>query len=247
MAEQLSSNELGNFLNSIQQAALKGYPNPQRNGCPEAQVLREVARTFAPFTHPAYEHIKTCSPCLEEMLELQGKAIRDEGAKVAKVRMHGILVGCVSICLVIALGVLYAMRHNAGESNQQIGRGVLPSQHTASMVAATTIPLDFRSVTARRGVAEGASAESVPVAPRKVVALAITLPFGSDDGTYSIEIRDPKNDSVLRSATGVARLLDGETRLTIPWIDLSDLAPSEYSFLYRHADANWRKAKLAIK
>ena len=242
MADHLPPHELGDFLSRLQQAALKSYSNSERTGCPGPQILREVARTSVPSAHPAYEHVKKCSPCLQEMLEMQGKAIQDERARaVARARMQGVLAGCVSVCLVVALGVYLVARRDVDAVKQPTQqRAVLP-------VVAATVALDFRSAAVRRGGGDEANTGSLPQLPRKVVALEIILPFGSDDGTYSIEIRDLQKDAVLKSASGAAKLLDGETRLTIPRMDLSDLSPGECSFLFRHADANWRRVKIAVQ
>jgi hypothetical protein len=108
------------------------------------------------------------------------------------------------------------------------------------------IAFDFHSAGPNRGADDG-SWQSVQHASRKVSTLKITMPFGSDDGTYSIEIKDPQNGSVLKSAGGTAKLLNGETLLTIPQIDLSDVPPGQYDFLFRHADAFWRKAKISVE
>ena len=246
MAEHFSERELGEFLKTLQSAALKGYPNPERAGCPGSDVLCDVARTAAPFMHPAYEHIKTCSPCLREMLHLQGNAIRDQRARVSKIRMRGILVGCVSLGVAIVVLNLFLMRRDGGKPKEHIAGAVTGSQEAPLPAALPVIAFDFRSAGPNRG-ADDASRQSVQHASRKVATLKITLPFGSDDGTYSVEIRHPQKGLVLRSASGTAKLLDGETMLTIPQIDLSDLPPGQYDFMFRHADAFWRKAKISVE
>jgi len=246
MAEHFSERELGEFLKVLQGAALKGYPNPERAGCPGSDVLRDVARTAAPFAHPAYEHIKTCSPCLQEMLHLQGNAIRDRRARASKIRMRGILVGCMSVGVAIAVLTLFLIRRDGGKPKEHIASAVTGAKQAPLPAALPVIAFDFRSAGPNRG-ADDASRQSVQHAFRKVAALKITLPFGSDDGVYSVEIRDPQKGLVLKSERGSAKLLDGETLLTIPHVDLSDLPPGQYDFMFRHADAFWRKAKISVE
>jgi hypothetical protein len=246
MAERLSQHELGEFLNSLQQAALEGYPNPERKGCPGTEILQAVARASAPFSHPAYEHVKRCSPCLREMLELQGSVTQLERSNAAKARMHRVIAGCSLASVVLGLSFLVFFQRRGGESEKKITQVVAPSKRTAFARVPTTVPLDFRSISTQRGASEGAIGGLLQHAPRTLVKLEITLPFGSDDGVYSIEIRDPRTDSVLKRATGPATLLDGDTRLTISWLDLSDVPPGEYDFLFRHADAFWRKGRLTL-
>jgi hypothetical protein len=246
MAERLSQHELGEFLNSLQRAALEGYPNPERKGCPGREILQGVAKASAPFSHPAYEHVKRCSSCLREMLELQGRVIRLERSNAAKARMHRVIAACSLASVVLGLSLFFVFHRGGGESKKRIPEISAASQQTAFTRVPTTVPLDFRSILTQRGASEGASAGLLQHAPRTQVKLEIMLPFGSDDGVYSIEIRDPRTDSVLKKATGPATLLNGETRLTIPRLDLSDLPPGEYNFLFRHADAFWRKGTLAL-
>jgi hypothetical protein len=234
MADHLSKQELGDFLARLQQAALTGYPNPGRKGCPGPQVLREVASASSPFAHPAYEHIKTCSPCLQEMLHMQGAVVLKR-QKATAVRTRSLVAGCFALGLLLMLGAVFV-----GWLDRKTAH-----EHVAAAPVPATIALDFRSIGPFRG-ADDASAESLVHVPSKLVALQITLPFGSDDGTYSVEIRDPQNEAVLKSAAGVAKILDGETRLSVASLDLSGVPPGQYSFAFRHADASWHKARIAV-
>ena len=53
----------------------RGYPNPDRVGCPPREVLVSLARRERPIGDPAYDHIKECSPCY-----LEGRAIQEADA-----------------------------------------------------------------------------------------------------------------------------------------------------------------------
>jgi len=71
IGEPLSDEEFREIHRFLQQLALAAYPNPQRIGCPGSATLQAVAWTPWPADHPAYSHIKHCSPCLREMLDFQ--------------------------------------------------------------------------------------------------------------------------------------------------------------------------------
>ena len=57
------------LLRLLRQTSLTGFPNPDRKGCPDGEVLRTLAlypeqiRT----ADPVIEHVTQCSPCFEEM------------------------------------------------------------------------------------------------------------------------------------------------------------------------------------
>lgn len=249
MAENFSERDLRDTLNLIQQAALKGYPNPERRGCPGTEVLREIARTRAPFTHPAYQHVKTCSPCLQEMLDFQREIIQSQQAK-AKRRKTFVFASAalvaVSLYLLMASYGVFSLRHNEkSEVTRSNARVLPPQQQTPTAAAPAVISLDFRSLAPRRG-AQTDSKQPMWNLPRGLITLEITLPFGSDDGTYTIEIRNPHDQTALKSVVAVARILDGETRLTVSRLDLSDVPPGQYVFRFRHADAYWRSAKISV-
>jgi hypothetical protein len=60
----------------IQQAVLRNYPNPQRIGCPGTPVIRDLAERSAKLEivqNDDWEHIKHCSPCYAEYLEITNK------------------------------------------------------------------------------------------------------------------------------------------------------------------------------
>jgi hypothetical protein len=78
----LSDEELREIHRFFQDLALKAYPNPERIGCPGREILAEIARCEPPSVHPAYEeHVSRCSPCLAEMLDIQGQIIAEEERK----------------------------------------------------------------------------------------------------------------------------------------------------------------------
>ena len=55
----------------------RGYPNPQRVGCPPRTVLISLARRERPMGDPAYDHIKECSPCYLEECPVPGHPCLD--------------------------------------------------------------------------------------------------------------------------------------------------------------------------
>ena len=69
--------------NVIQRGILRGYPNPERQGCPGDDAVRNLAAHTDSITNEdetneqgAWYHITHCSPCYAIFLELR-KAGRD--------------------------------------------------------------------------------------------------------------------------------------------------------------------------
>lgn len=54
---------------AVQKTILKGYPNPDRVGCPDNTMIREVAFREELTKDSIWEHITHCSPCYAEFLK----------------------------------------------------------------------------------------------------------------------------------------------------------------------------------
>ena len=51
-----------------------GNPNPERDGCPTADVLAVLSRRELPIGDVRYDHLSHCSPCFREFRALQQRA-----------------------------------------------------------------------------------------------------------------------------------------------------------------------------
>jgi hypothetical protein len=56
---------------TVQETILNEYPNPDRLGCPENAMIREVAFREELTKDPIWEHITHCSPCYAEFLKFK--------------------------------------------------------------------------------------------------------------------------------------------------------------------------------
>ena len=101
--EQIS-NEIQKLL---QQAVLKDYPNPERNGCAGEQAVREVAARQMPVRDAAWEHITQCSPCYREFLGFRAELA---AARKRLVRRNRIVLATLLAAAAIA-GILIGHTH----------------------------------------------------------------------------------------------------------------------------------------
>ncbi len=228
MGESFSDDDLRDLRRLLQQMALAAYPNPQREGCPGSVVLDEVASTPMPFQHPAYEHVKRCSPCLQEMLDLRGAKVRArKAASLKNKRVWGITI--LAACLFLAALLIWpflSRKHH-----------FLPTTSAGAMAV-----WNIQSPT------RGDSEESQPVrleAPAQKGTIRVNLSLGSNDGQYELQIRRTKEGSALQSFTSIAHLTNGITSLEIQ-ADFSTLSPGSYWVVFHHADASWRFVPLVV-
>jgi hypothetical protein len=199
---------------------LKEYPNPDRVGCPGADVLRKIASRAMPLSEADkwLDHLGSCSPCYRDFLQFQS-------AHRAR-RKQTLLAIAASILVVASLAGWAVLR-----------------QHKQSLAAQTAV-LDLRNRSLSRG------GESNPVEPplevnRGVKHLSVYLPLGSIDGPYEIRIATTAGGAVF-TTTGVASLKDGVTSLETA-LDLSSAVPGPYLLQVRRPNSEWTSYTLILR
>ena len=196
----------------------RGYPNPDRVGCPSRSDLIALARRKRPIGDPAYDHIKECSPCY-----LEGRAIQEADA-----RRRRVLTWAAAAVLAVATGTGAWM----------LTRG---SSLTDAEIQAQ---LDLRPFAIMRGESQTTERPSLHL-PRGRLFLTLLLPTGSEPGTYDVEIRDSGTGSRV-SARGEADLRNHVTMLDVA-IATGSLSPGGYQLAVRRADAGWQEFPLRIE
>jgi hypothetical protein len=81
--------------------------------------------------------------------------------------------------------------------------------------------------------------------PARLLACRMTLPFGSSDGQYYVQIQRTVQGEVLKTAQGNATIKDGDVRLDIE-LDLSNISAGAYLLSYRHARESWHRVPIVI-
>jgi hypothetical protein len=66
---------------AVQEAILRDYPNPERKGCPDNALVREVAWRDELIKDAVWQHITHCSPCYAEFLAFKEEWRRSRAAK----------------------------------------------------------------------------------------------------------------------------------------------------------------------
>ena len=221
----LSDDEFRRIHRTLQELALAAYPNPERKGCPGREVLRDIANTPWPADHPGYDHVKTCSPCLREMLDLQEQIFVAKTQR--RYRMYRIAIAAV---LVLAVGIGFAA--------WRLGRHSNPSGASAnitSIVHQRRIADLFDEPDALRSAEPQKALKTIhlPAAP---LELKVILPRFSRPGVYQIAIcRDRSDNSTLVKAVGRA-VADGPRQIVTVMLDLSGLSKGSYWLSTRSGD-----------
>jgi hypothetical protein len=189
------------------------YPNPQRAGCPEREILRAAARKELPIRHDAYEHLARCSECYGEFRAYQPAATRPTWVHAA--------IAAAIVFAVVTVGSIYA------------GRSFSVGSWSG---AAQSLVLDYRNESVTRSEA-GEPVWPVRDLPRKKLDLEILPPIGSEQGTYYLRLVGNAGQVVLTSST-VGELVNFAVRVRTN-LDLRSVPRGSYSLELRRAGEEW--------
>lgn len=222
------------FLRAARAYALKRFPNPDRKGCPTADVIGAMARREISLSNirGRAEHIATCSPCLSEYRAARERWKRRRRYTVA------ILAAAAGLAMAIA-GITWL--RSPGPSRPPTPPPVVERDRPGAQQQMAT--LDLRPLDPRRG--QEPHQAPTPVLPRANLRLAILLPAGSDAGNYQFEVRD-EQDSPRIQGRGLAVIRNYITSIETS-LDLRPLNPGRFTLAIRRAEeSSWRSYPLKV-
>lgn len=214
------------FLDEIEQAFLNDFPNPERVDCPGKRALQALARNrnSLGLRHPAKLHLGHCSPCYREFVQLKEQFRRRR--RYLYTSAAGLLVA------IAALWVIFYRSLRPGAKNP--------------MAFYKTAVLDLENRTVLRGDSSQKGTIEKPLSlPRAPLDLMISLPIGSEDGDYEIQLQRQKDSSVAAFAAGAARL-ENKTEALRAKMDLRHIAPGGYILAIRRRGAGWNRYPVEI-
>lgn len=201
----------------------RANPNPTREGCPDQEVLKALARRERSMDDPGYEHLAKCSPCFREMRAFQQAA----AAQQAGDRRRRLIAYAAAAVLVIAVaGSWFILQRREGPST--LGQPAAVEQSAR---------LDLRPFAVIRSDGRAAEPEGLML-PRGRLNVTILLPVGSQPGEYEIQILDAELQA-RASARGTAEIRDSVTTL-VASLDLNPLVPGAFQLAVRRQGADWR-------
>jgi hypothetical protein len=226
--EESPESKFDRLKKQLQDAILRDYPNPERNGCPGGAVLRELAERplgRAVDDDPHWQHITHCSDCYREFLAFNS-AFRQQ-AKARRVRV-GWSVAVAAIVIVIAL----------------LG-GVYPGSFFQKRPQNAELAWVKRTVVVPSSTRAADAGEQKPIyLERLPLELTIELPVGSKAGAYELQLK--MNDRAMVSTGGTAEIQNGTTAFAAR-INLSQLEPGSYSMVIRQVPLDWNLYPVVIR
>jgi hypothetical protein len=207
----------------VRQAILKAYPNPGHIGCPEPETLKAMARRAVPITAAEQDHIFHCSPCFATYMSIRNEIRRGRLIRLSTIwSIAAVFVGSLSY---------YAF------SSHYMSR--------APQRFATTFNLQERPVF--RGINQAIVHPSPFVLPRGIIHLSLTLPLGSEAGTYQLQIcRNGREDPLVTVSGSAVLRPNGSTVLTVE-LNSTRLSTGPYALGVRKDDAEWSYSPLLVR
>jgi hypothetical protein len=208
------------ILDVLGRGLLKDFPNPERIGCPGADVLKKIASHEMPLSEADkwLDHLGSCSPCYADF-----KRFREAFERPRRQRWLAAAAG-----ILLAVGVLgWALLHKRNES----------------FVAQTAV-LDLRDRSAARGGEPNPGEQPLELS-REVKRLNVYLPLGSAEGPYELRIATTTGSAIF-TTNGVASLKDGVTSIEAA-VDLSSASSGRYVLQIRRPNSEWNSYPLLLR
>ena len=230
--DEISDNDLKEFVKTVQDLALRAYPNPDRADCPNSQIIHEVAGQSRPSAHPVFQsHIVHCSPCIGDVL-----AERTRIQSKQKNRRRRLLATAAGVCVLALISVQYLRHRASAPSGNEIARAG----------AVLEIPIDLSPYSPTRSDAAQKTRPPITV-PNKRLRLKLTLALGAPEGPYDIRILTDQLQAV-RNQQATAVLKDGITSIPAE-VDLAGLRPGRYTLALRpnRDGEEWQTVPMVLK
>lgn len=220
-----------------------GFPNPNREGCPNRSSLRAMARRDRHYAlgNMPVSHIVGCSPCFTEYSHFRR----------ASFVLRGLRLTAASL---VVLAILFAgtrLLHNRTDrsrqqsvSEKQIER--YPSGENKQPVpppAPLLVRVDLSSFSPTRGDDTEDSRNKVHL-PQKLLRVRFILPLGMEPGAYEIRLQDDAGTIFIdKRASG--HMTNGTTSMEIT-MDLAGVHRGNFTLMIHSPSVSWRKFPVVV-
>ena len=222
MEQEQFGKEDKRLLALLEQGVSRDFPNPERVGCPDSPVLRDIAfrRLKLAEVKPWLQHLGACSPCFQEFSNFRVKA--------ASLRRRRYAIAGVAAVLLLSLAGWLGMK------------ALHPNRSTDTEI------LDLRELIV--GVDQDVEwAEAHPLQLHrgtKHVMLKLPAQIHKEEQALEVALLKRTVDAVLVSH-GVTHL-EGEIAVLTVDLDVGSVQPGHYFLGVRHPGANWIRCPLLI-
>jgi hypothetical protein len=245
------NNEDRQFSQLLNRELSKGFPNPNRSGCPDSEFLQRLSRHQVPISEidPWIDHLGSCSECFTDFNRLRPAS----GA-----RRRRFILYAAAACIVLASAGMLWRQLSSGRGGSTpiagvvatkpaVGTGDRSGGQGAASTGADRTPFEVMlnlTQSATRGEKSTNDSQMIRV-PARLLECRITLPLGSSDGLYYIRVQRAVQSELLKTAQGNATIKGGDVRLNVE-LDLSNMPAGGYLLSYRHARESWHRVPIVI-
>jgi len=227
-AKAYSEREEKRILAALGRSLLRDFPNPDRIGCPGAEVLKRVATHEMNLSEAEkwLDHLTSCSPCYRDFSQFQIAYRSRRTRTLVAIAATIVMVACIA-------GWALFLRQKA-PLVQRPKEPSVPRQEEP-LVTQTAV-LDLRDRSPQRGPEPGPALPPLEMA-RNVSHLEIYLPLGSDEGLYDVRITTTQGEALL-VATARAKIEQGLTSMGVD-VTASTIRPGRYILNIRAHSWEW--------
>ena len=224
--------------------ARMAYPNPDRQGCPDASQLRAMAYRDrrCNLTDLPISHVVTCSPCFSQYLRFRQRLVLVTAAKITTAFLALFAVVFVSLSL--------ARHDTATVSQPMVAKNSAPHSPTPHLgplpVAATPLAMEvnLQSFSPLRGDSTENTPEKIHL-PAKALRITFLLPIGMEPGRYTVRLSDAQGVSVLEQPV-TARIAGGAASFVID-LDLTEsIVKTEMKLMIKPSGLSWRRYLIVV-
>lgn len=223
--------------------ARMAYPNPDRQGCPDASQLRAMAyRDGRDLTDLPISHVVTCSPCFSQYLRFRQRLVLVTAVKIT--------TAFLALFVVVFASLRLARHDTATVSQPMVAKNSAPHSPTPNLepipVAATPLAMEvnLQSFSPLRGDSPEKTPEKIHLPP-KALRITFLLPIGMEPGRYTVRLSDAQGVSVLEQPV-TARIAGGAASFVID-VDLNKtIVKTEMNLMIKPPGLSWRKYPLVV-
>ena len=207
-------------LNALGRGLLKEFPNPERIGCPDSEVLRGIAFHKVPLAEaePWLDHLTSCSPCYRDFSQFRA---------AYELRRKRTLLAVAPSILIVASIAGWALAH----------------RHEGPQYAQSAV-LDLRNRSVSRGTEPNPGEPPLELS-REVTHLNIYLPLGSPEGPYEVRIVGLSGEP-LASTNGIAKVSNYIPMLPVT-VNLTSSRPGGCILQVRKSGLEWSSYPLVLR
>lgn len=224
--------------------AKMAYPNPHRQGCPDASKLRAMAYRDERYnlTDLPISHVVTCSPCFSQYLRFRQRLVLVTTVKITTAFLA---------LFVAVFASLKLARHDTAKLFQPtVATNSAPHSPTSNLgprsVAATPLAMEvnLQSFSPLRGDSPENTPKKIHLPP-KALRIRFLLPIGMEPGQYTVRLSDAQGASVLEKPV-TARIAGGAASFVIDLDFTESLAETEMKLMIKPPGLSWRRYPIVV-